>query len=259
MHPAYKKSSLVSSATRASRLIVTSSDFIAKGMQNGADTFSQKTKPVAEPVSFTPAAQDRIRRINHFSTKAADLSSATVHQIGKVAQNLGAGLARKKEGTRGRGYDDDGQPLDTYKPGVLNRSFMAFNTVVDGMEQAGRNLLGGTTSSVSQMVEHRWGPDAGEASRNIGGGFKNVGLVYIDVTGVSRRAVLKNIAKGMVVGKVSNGDQVIVGGDDGGSVSQAQLPQLNRNDSDTKSETASLRTDYEGNGKKPFFDTRRTL
>ncbi|KAF6841860.1 spg20 protein [Colletotrichum musicola] len=247
MHPAYKKSFLVSNASKASRLIVTSSDLVAKGLQSSADTFSTKTKPAAKPMTFTPAAHDRIRRINQFSTKAAGLSATTVGQIGKVAQNLGATLARKKDGG-GRGYDKDGNPIEGYKPGLLNRSLMAFNTVADGIDQAGRNLLTGTSSSVSQMVEHRWGDEAGQVSRNIGGGFKNVGLVYIDVTGVSRRAILKSVAKGMVVGKVKGGGQIIVGGGDGGAVVLADDQKTRRDD---QSDTASLYTAYEGNGKRP--------
>ncbi|KAM0279840.1 hypothetical protein ACHAQH_004391 [Verticillium albo-atrum] len=253
MHPSYKKSFLVGNASKASRLIVTSSDLIAKGLQSGADTFSQKTKPVAKPVTFTPAAHDRIRRINTFSSKAAGLSATTVTHIGKYAQNFGASLSRKKDGS-GRGYDKDGNPIESYKPGLLNRSLMAFNTVADGVEQAGKNLLGGTASSVSQVVEHRWGAEAGQASRNIGGGFKNVGLVYIDVTGVSRRAILKSVAKGMVVGKVSNGGgQIIVGGGDGGTVSPGTLER--NNTSTNMSETASMHTAYDGGnskGKKPL-------
>lgn len=245
MHPSYKKSSLVSGATRASRLIVTSSDMITKGLQGGADTFQQKTKPNATPVSFSATTHSHIRRINTFSTKAAGLSATTVTHISKYAQNFGASLARKDGG--GKGYDANGNVIESYKPGLLNRSFMAFSTVADGVEQGAKNLLGGTTSSVTKIVEHRWGSEAGEASRNIGGGFKNVGLVYIDVTGVSRRAILKSVAKGMVVGKVADGSQVIVGGGDGGSISQAQLIE-GKND---RSDAASVVTDYEGNGKKP--------
>jgi spartin len=94
---------------------------------------------------------------------------------------------------------------------------MAFNTVVDGMEHAGKALLSGTTTSMSTVVGHRWGPEAGEISRNLGSGFKNVGLVYIDVTGVSRRAILKSVAKGMVVGRVKGGGQIIVDGDNNGT------------------------------------------
>lgn len=195
-HPAYKKSSLVANASRASRLIVTTSDIVSRTLQSQAHNFTQSTKPVAKPVTFAPATHDRVRRINQFSTRAATMSATTVGAIGSVAQNFGANISRRKDG-RARGFDKDGNPIDTYKPGVLNKSLMAFNTVVDGIEQAGRNLLTGTSSSMTTVVEHRWGAEAGQLSKNLGGGFKNVGLVYIDVTGVSRRAILKSVAKGI--------------------------------------------------------------
>ncbi|KAI5459772.1 senescence-associated protein-domain-containing protein [Mariannaea sp. PMI_226] len=216
-HPAYQKSSLVSNASKASRLIVTTSDIVSRTMQSQATNFTKNTKPAAKPVTFAPATHDRVRRINQYSTKAATLSATTVGAIGHVAQNLGANLARRKDG-RSRGFDKEGNPIETYKPGVLNKSLMAFNTVVDGIEQAGRNLLTGTSSSVTTVVEHRWGSEAGQLSKHLGGGFKNVGLVYIDVTGVSRRAILKSVAKGMVVGKVKGGGEIIVGGTDSNPV-----------------------------------------
>lgn len=255
MHPSYKKSSLVSSASKASRLIVTTSDMVTKALQTQADSFAKNTKPVAQPVTFTPAAHEHIRRINHISSKAAHLSATTVGRIGKIAQNVGASLTKKKDGGA-RGYDANGNPIDSYKPGVLNKSLMAFNTVVDGIEQAGRNLLTGTSSSVTTVVSHRWGPEAGEVSRNLTDGFKNVGLVYIDVTGVSRRAVLKSVAKGMVVGKVANGGgDLVVGGGDGGAVI---LPPDAKNAQDGTATNApdtaggAAESYYEGNGKQPL-------
>lgn len=242
-HPAYKKSSLVSNATKASRLIVTTSDFVSRTMQNQANNFTKHTKPNAKPVTFTPTTHDRVRRINHLSDKAATFSSTTVGAIGHVAQNLGAGMARRKDG-RARGFDKDGNVIETYKPGVLNKSLMAFNTVVDGIEQAGRTLLTGTSSSVTTVVEHRWGEEAGQVSKNLGGGFKNVGLVYIDVTGVSRRAILKSVAKGMVVGKVKGGGEIIVGGTESN-------PALVPKDTKGDSETQSTFSDNDPNGKRP--------
>ncbi|KAG6116125.1 hypothetical protein E4U13_002089 [Claviceps humidiphila] len=211
VHPAYKKSTIVNMGMRASRLLITTSDYVAHTLSSQAENYAKNTQPNTKPVTFTPTTHAHIRRINHFSTKAAGLSASTVGSISKVAQNFGANLSKRKDG-RARGFDKDGKPIDTYKPGMLNKSLMAFNTVVDGMEQAGRSLLTSTSSSVSHVVEHKWGPEAGEVSRNLGGGVKNVGLVYIDVTGVSRRAVLKSVAKGMVVGNVKGGGKVIVGG-----------------------------------------------
>lgn len=214
LHPAYKKSTLVSSAAKASQLLITTSDIVTRTMQSQANNFTKSTKPV-KPVTFNPTTHDHIRRINTLSTRAAGLSSATVGTITKYAQNFGANITKRKEG-HARGFDKDGNPIETYKPGVLNKSLMAFNTVVDGMEQAGRNLLTGASSGVTTVVGHRWGAEAGEVADYLTGGVKNVGLVYIDVTGVSRRAILKSVAKGMVVGNVKGGGHVVVGGQDNG-------------------------------------------
>jgi spartin len=251
MHPAYKKSTLVSRATQASQLLMTASDIVTRTMQSQADNFTKTTKPVEKPMTFDPTTHDRIRRINTFSTKAAGLSAATVGSISKVAQNFGASMSGRKDG-KARGYDKDGNIIETYKPGMLNKTLMAFNTVVDGMEQAGRNLLTGTSSSVTTVVGHRWGDEAGEVSKNLGGGVRNVGLVYIDVTGVSRRAILKSVAKGMVVGKVKDGREIIVGGStpvdekgspiDAGSVKDSQS---------TYGDAASFVSRQDTLGKKP--------
>ena len=72
------------------------------------------------------------------------------------------------------------------------------------------------SAAASSMINHRYGAEAGSVATNLTGGIKNVGLVYIDATGVSRRALLKSVAKGMVVGRMRDGQQVVVGGGDGG-------------------------------------------
>ncbi|KAL2261122.1 hypothetical protein VTK26DRAFT_4685 [Humicola hyalothermophila] len=219
LHPAYKKSFLVSNASAASRLIITGSDMVAKMLQNRAEDFTRKTQPSAKPLTFKPATREHIRRISNFTGGAAMLSAKTVGQITKVAQNWGASLAghpKKGSGPGHKGYGPDGKPLSNYKPGLLNKSMMAFSTVMDGIEHAGRNLLASSSEAAATVVAHKWGAEAGDVARGLGGGVKNVGLVYIDVTGVSRRAIIKSVAKGMVVGRTEKGDAVIVGGGDGG-------------------------------------------
>lgn len=252
MHPAYRKSTIVNTASKASRFIVTTSDYVSKTLMTQADNFTKTTQPVAKPVSFSPTTHAHIRRINHLSSKTAGLSASTVGSISRVAQNVGAHVTKRRDG-RARGFDKEGNAIESYKPGMLNKSLMAFNTVVDGIEQAGRNLLTGTSASATQVVGHRWGPEAGEVARNIGGGFKNVGLVYIDVTGVSRRAILKSVARGMVVGKVKGGGQVIVGGDDGGPAAAPGGSGSNgRQTPGAYGDGASVASDgYDGKGKKP--------
>ncbi|EKD12438.1 uncharacterized protein L3040_001050 [Drepanopeziza brunnea f. sp. 'multigermtubi'] len=216
MHPAYKNSMLISKAAMASRLIVTTSSSVSKILQTQADSFTQNTKPNSKPMTFDPTTHTRLRKVHTFSEGAAGLSAKTVGQVSKYAQNLGASLVNRGEKANHRGIGPDGKPVSGYKPGLLNKSLMAFSTIADGVDQAGRNLLASTSTAATTVVTHKYGAEAGEVTKNIGGGVKNVGLVYIDATGVSRRAIIKSVAKGMVIGKMRGGGDLVVGGGDGG-------------------------------------------
>lgn len=221
-HPAYKDSSIVQNAATASRLIVTGSSYIGNMLASGADNFTQKTKPVPKPLEFTEATHARVRRINTFTQSAAGLSSKTVGQATSIVQNATASLSGHKKNRARKGFDEKGNPLpeEQYKPGLLNKSMIAFSTIADGIAYSGKNLLTSSGAAASTVVGHRYGDQAGAIAADLAGGVKNVGLVYIDVAGVSRRAVIKSVAKGMVVGRVRGGGEVIVGGGNGGEVGE---------------------------------------
>ncbi|KAF2139868.1 uncharacterized protein K452DRAFT_231671 [Aplosporella prunicola CBS 121167] len=213
-HPAYQNSSLVQNAAAASRLIVTGSSALANLMTSGANQFTQKTTPNQKPMTFAPVTHQRARKINALTQSAAGLSAKTVGQATKYAQNIGASLAGRKKGK---------ERDENYKPGLLNKSLIAFNTIADGIAHSGKTLLTTGGSAATTVVGHKWGQDAGSITAELAGGVKNVGLVYIDVTGVSRRAVIKSVAKGMVVGHVKGGGEIVVGGGDGGEVPDSDL------------------------------------
>lgn len=218
-HPAYKQSSLVQSSAQASRLVVTGSSYLSNAMSSGAESFTRKTKPNSKPMTFSQTTQSRIRKINDYSHGAANLTAKTAGQMTKYAQNFGASITRGKDtdNTKARGYDKEGNPAYG-KPGVLNRSLIAFSTLTDGLEQGARNVLQSGSAAATTMVNHRYGEEAGTVARDFSSGFRNAGLVYIDATGVSRKAFLKSVAKGMVVGHMRDGQNVVVGGGDGGVV-----------------------------------------
>jgi spartin len=216
-HPAYKDSGLVQNAAAASRLIVTGSSFISNKMVAGANTFMAKTKPNEQPMMFQPATHERVRKINTFTTGVAGLSAKTVGSVSKVAQNIGAGMANRKA-RQSKNLNPDGTPSTEYKPGLLNKSMIAFSTVADGIAHSGKTLLTHGGAAATAAIGHKYGDQAGSIAGDLAGGVKNVGLVYIDVTGVSRRAVIKSVAKGMVVGRVKGGGEVVVGGGDGGVI-----------------------------------------
>ncbi len=200
-HPAYKDSTLVQKAAMASRLIVTASHQISKQMNSGADNFVKTTKPNPKQMTFTPTTQERVRKLNSLTAGAVNLSAKTVGQVTKRAQNLGATMARRGDQQKGIKAGDP-----SYKPGLLNKSMIAFSTVADGIDYASRHLLTSGSQAATQVVGHRYGEDARAVAGSLAGGVKNVGLVYIDAAGVSRRAVLKSVHPTFldVIGSVSN-------------------------------------------------------
>lgn len=225
-HPAYKDSGLVQNSAAASRLIVTGSSYLSNMLVQGAESFISKSKPNEKPMVFKSTTHDRVRKINTLTTGVAGYSAKTVGQITKYAQNAAAGLAGHKRTTH-KSINPDGTPNENYKPGLLNKSMIAFSTIADGISYSGKTILTHTGAAASAAVGHKYGAEAGSITSNLAGGVKNVGLVYIDVTGVSRRAIIKSVAKGMVVGKVKdkkgNEQTVMVGGGDGGTITAADL------------------------------------
>ncbi|KAF9731083.1 protein spg20 [Paraphaeosphaeria minitans] len=226
--PAYKNSSIVQNSAAASRLIVTGSTYISNALISGAETFMHKTKPAEKPMVFKTTTHERVRKINTLTTSVAGLSSKTVGAITKHAQNFTAGALGK--GPRSaKAVLPDGTPNPDYKPGLLNKSLIAFSTVADGIAHGGKTLLTHSGAAATAAIGHKYGAEAGGLAGDLAGGVKNVGLVYIDVTGVSRRAIITSVAKGMVVGKVRDKkgveQTVLVGGGDGGVINEADLIQ----------------------------------
>ena len=219
-HPAYKDSTIVQNAAMASRLIVTGTGYLANTISSGANAFTQKTKPAQKPMTFSPATQERVRKLNNLTHGAVGISTATVGQVGRMAQSLGAKLSG-----HGEAKTKKGKPAPEYKPGVMNKSMIAFSTIADGIEQGARSLLASGSTAASTMVGHRYGPEAGQIAGNLAGGVKNVGLVYVDAAGVSRKAVIKSVAKGMVVGRMADGNQLMVGAGDGGTLPAEMVPK----------------------------------
>lgn len=243
MHPAYAKSTLVSTAATASRLIVTTSSYVANAIQSGADAYVRRTKPNEVPMVFDPSTHNRVRQIHTVSTSAAKISAQTIGQVTKHAQNIGARIAGKNQERPSRGQIPN--------PGLLNKGLIAFSTIADGIDHASKNLLNSGANAATTVVGHKYGEEARSVAHGLTGSVTNVGLVYVDASGVSRRAIIKGVAKGMVIGKVRGGGDVIVPGPQD-SIPGQQL-QISQGFSSTTSLPASGVTTPGGYGSEVGF------
>ena len=142
--PAYVNSRLVGTAATAARVLVTSATYVAKAVEAGARTFTEKTKPVNTPMTFQPTTHNYIRQIHNYSATGASIASKTVGTVTHHAQNLGAKLAGK-----GDGYQRSSNP------GLINKGLIAFGTIADGIDYASKLILTTSSQAVTTMAGDR--------------------------------------------------------------------------------------------------------
>ncbi|WWD17229.1 hypothetical protein CI109_101667 [Kwoniella shandongensis] len=101
---------------------------------------------------------------------------------------------------------------------LLSRLLLAGEVVLTSLEATAHDLINNGT-----LAAHKYGPDAGEATALVGGSVKNVAVVYIDVAGVGRRALLKSTAKGFVKARLNDGETIRLQAEGSGDVKAGEV------------------------------------
>jgi hypothetical protein len=197
------QSSLVYAAEKISSGIMFSTNAISKGINSSVDWYIKRHPTSDLPVTFQPSTLERVRKIHHLSNSAVVISAKATGFLASAAHSLGSGI-RHKLGSE----DKPGK-----KPGFLNKSLIAFETIADSIDTSTKQLLGTTSNAATNVVRHKYGDQAADISHGLGSTVRNVGLVYVDAHGVTRKALIKGTAKGMLFKtKVGDGNEVILGG-----------------------------------------------
>ncbi|PPQ63343.1 hypothetical protein CVT24_006716 [Panaeolus cyanescens] len=92
------------------------------------------------------------------------------------------------------------QPRLTNKDRILISADLILSTIDDST----RRVLDTGTEQIGKIVNHKYGPEAAHSSLLMAGTARNVGLVYIDMSGIGRRALLKRAGKTYVKSKLSS-------------------------------------------------------
>jgi spartin len=210
-------SSLLQAANLISSGIIYSSTLISKGIHSSVNHYTKRTRTSELPITFQPNTMDRIRKIHHLSNSAAVMSSKATGFLASAAHSLGAGIRDR--------FVDEAKP--TKRSSLLNKSLIAFETVAESIDTSAKQLLGTTSDAATTVVRHKYGDQAAEVSHGLGSVVRNIGLVYVDARGVTRKALIKGAAKGVLFkAKIGNGEEVIIGGGES-ELMDAQYPQFN--------------------------------
>ncbi|KAF8505096.1 senescence-associated protein-domain-containing protein [Gautieria morchelliformis] len=228
---------LMQTAGLISRGIVLATSAITTGLNSASNYYISHSTPTSRPIVFSPRTRTNIRRIHKVSGTAVAVTSKTTGAILKtidyVANRIAGSDPRMSPG-HGRGIGSQlappplpprggspvhlppatrppggAPPLPPRNPRLLNRLLASTDLLLTTLEQSSEKVVETGTDAVSASLAHKYGQDAGEASRIAGQSVRNVGLVYIDVRGIARRALLKKAGLAVVKARMGGRDVIL--------------------------------------------------
>ncbi|VVT54937.1 uncharacterized protein SAPINGB_P004337 [Magnusiomyces paraingens] len=221
---AYRDDKLIGAAVGVSRGLVYASQTLAHGLNKAADWYTY-SRPVTEtPLVFEESTKKRVHRVAQVSGTGAKYTRKASSAVQNLAAGLGERMTKKREAKAGGKNGSS-------SPSLLNRSLVAFSTVMDGLDTATQTVVNSAAGSSAKVVGHAYGPEARGLAEEVGRSVTHVAAVYVDVRGVSRKAIVKGFTKGAVRGVVSSGGDggehkedeaqvVVLGGSEKGFVNE---------------------------------------
>ncbi|KAJ7494493.1 hypothetical protein B0H11DRAFT_2004914 [Mycena galericulata] len=90
------------------------------------------------------------------------------------------------------------------KLSTTTRILLSADLILSTIDNSTRRLFDAGTDNLGTVVGHKYGAEAGESSVLMAGTARNVALIYIDMRGIGRRALLRRVGKEFVKGRVSD-------------------------------------------------------
>ncbi|KAJ6500668.1 hypothetical protein C8R45DRAFT_896896 [Mycena sanguinolenta] len=84
------------------------------------------------------------------------------------------------------------------------RILLSADLIWSTIDNSTQRILDSGTQNVGVVVGHKYGPEAAESSLLLAGTAQNLALVYIDIRGIGRRAILRRAGKEFVKGRISH-------------------------------------------------------
>lgn len=122
------------------------------------DSSLQLTTSGKPAMTFSPKVYATSQQLRAFSGTATKVSTRTKDAVLGVAGGLGDKIG-KTTGIQSKTRSDGTMEKPTGFRGVLNRSLVAANVVLDGITQSAGTLLADGGEASGRVIEHRYGSE----------------------------------------------------------------------------------------------------
>ncbi|KAJ3043106.1 hypothetical protein HDV00_005720 [Rhizophlyctis rosea] len=234
-HPVRKHAAqILSTADYMSSGIVTASSVIGTGIINASEALKKHITPSEKEHTVSPSVLNAMKNANEFTGKTAKVTKTAVNTLFDVAMAVG-----QKAGSSLRRKPKEGAPPKQNSAGweLLMSTAQAAVTVLDAGMEGAKSIARDTATATHSLLRHKYGDQVADAFYHSAGTIGNIGLVYFDAKGVSKRAFIKKAAKEAVLsvrmkdGRVARlgvkegegGQQVVDAGGKDGGVAQGKV------------------------------------
>ncbi|KAK7037508.1 hypothetical protein VNI00_011000 [Paramarasmius palmivorus] len=95
-------------------------------------------------------------------------------------------------------------PLPPRNLGLKGRIILSADLILSTIDESTKKLINVGADSATAIINHKYGSEAAQTSAIMGKTARNVGLVYIDMKGIGRKALVKRVGKQYVKSKFSS-------------------------------------------------------
>ncbi|KAF9484940.1 hypothetical protein BDN70DRAFT_848914 [Pholiota conissans] len=94
-------------------------------------------------------------------------------------------------------------PLPERRLKTKDHILISADLILSTLDDSARRVLDAGTEQIGRVMGHKYGPEAAQSSLHLAGTARNVGLVYIDMSGIGRRALLRRAGKTFLKARLS--------------------------------------------------------
>jgi len=98
-------------------------------------------------------------------------------------------------------------PLPPRNSNTKTRLILSVDLILSTLDDSMKRILNVGGQRLDAVVGHKYGADAAQSTSMMTGTAKNIGLVYIDMRGVGRKAIVKRVAKEYMKSHASRGSK----------------------------------------------------
>jgi hypothetical protein len=183
--------------------IVAGAGMIGSGIKAGANFFVKNTAGSTSATPVSPQTTERVQQLQKVSGQVAVVTKGAAKVVKDVAGAIGGKLAQ----AMGQGTNGDSKSK-MWK--LARNTSLAVDAIGNGLEKALVTLVDDSKTATSNIVGHKYGVEAKHVADSALNIVQNATLIYIDVSGVSRKAIVKGIGQGALKYRMKDGSKVSI-------------------------------------------------